>query len=180
MCSDDDNTNSKNDNGFCFLFVFPKVIEASFAHPCRPFPGEASWLRPPFHAASPQHALESSGGASMGERRYCTLVFVMAPCFCRRCRRSWLLCRKCKLHFSHWRGGKKEAVEVDCNTNCVIRRDQRIPGKERRTLGTHFVLKIRFLPRETTASLWPMSITSLDLYCARNYRSVGLDVRVFI
>lgn len=31
----------------------------------------------------------------------------MAPCFCRRCSRSWLLWRKCRLHFSHCRAESK-------------------------------------------------------------------------
>lgn len=34
-------------------------------------------------------------------RRYWALVFVTAPCFCRRWSRSWLLCLKWRSHFSH-------------------------------------------------------------------------------
>lgn len=57
-----------------------------------------------------QQALGSSGGTSLPETRYCTLVLVMAPCFCRRWSRSWLLWRKCRLHFSHC-GAKKQGVK---------------------------------------------------------------------
>lgn len=50
-----------------------------------------------------QHAFVKSVGMSAVDIRYWILVLVMAPCFCRRCSRNWLLWRKCKLHFSHWK-----------------------------------------------------------------------------
>lgn len=50
-----------------------------------------------------QHAFVKSVGMSTVDIRYWIFVLVMAPCFCRRCSRSWLLWRKCKLHFSHWK-----------------------------------------------------------------------------
>lgn len=62
-----------------------------------------------------QQALGSSGGTSLAEMRYCTLVLVMAPCFCRRWSRSWLLWRKCRLHFSHCgETGKETGCETPC------------------------------------------------------------------
>lgn len=38
----------------------------------------------------------------------------MAPCFCRRCNRSWLLWRKCKLHFSHCEGKRSNIILGHC------------------------------------------------------------------
>lgn len=55
-----------------------------------------------------QHAFVKSVGMSAVDIRYWIFVLVMAPCFCRRCNRSWLLWRKCRLHFSHWKGKKKK------------------------------------------------------------------------
>lgn len=62
------------------------------------------WSRVPSACLPLQHTFVRSVGMSVAvDMRYWILVLVMAPCFCRRCSRSWLLWRKCKLHFSHWR-----------------------------------------------------------------------------
>lgn len=83
---------------FLFFFSSFKVLQASFGQllPTMPPKTTFSW-----EILFLQQALGSSGGTSLPEMRYCTLVLVMAPCFCRRWSRSWLLWRKCRLHFSH-------------------------------------------------------------------------------
>ena len=68
---------------FFLFFFFPlpfKVLQVSFGQlspPCSKM--TFSWK-----ILSLQQALGSSGGTSLAEMRYCTLVLVMAPCFCRR------------------------------------------------------------------------------------------------
>lgn len=58
-----------------------------------------------------QQALVKSGKSAV-DTRYWILVLVMAPCFCRKCSRSWLLWRKCKLHFSHCRANTEDSSSV--------------------------------------------------------------------
>lgn len=58
-------------------------------------------------------------GRSVLLLRYWTLVLVTAPCFCRRCRRSWLLWRKCRSQFSHWKQ-KPERFHMKCFFNLNI------------------------------------------------------------
>lgn len=91
------------------IFFFPfKVLQVSFGQLLPPTPPTptSSW-----EMLCLQQALGSSGGTSLAEMRYCTLVLVMAPCFCRRWSRSWLLWRKCRLHFSHCGKGKERGCE---------------------------------------------------------------------
>lgn len=93
---------------FFFFFSSFKVLQVSFGQLLPPMPPKttSSW-----EILCLQQALGSSGGTSLAEMRYCTLVLVMAPCFCRRWSRSWLLWRKCRLHFSHC-GGQAKAQGV--------------------------------------------------------------------
>lgn len=88
-----------------FFFFSFKVLQVSFGQllPAMPPKTSSSWA-----ILCLQQALGSSGGTSLAEMRYCTLVLVMAPCFCRRWSRSWLLWRKCRLHFSHCGATGKE------------------------------------------------------------------------
>ena len=65
-----------------------------------------------------QHAFVKSVGMSAVDIRYWIFVLVMAPCFCRRCSRSWLLWRKCKLHFSHCKR-QKSGITFRCS-RCVL------------------------------------------------------------